>query len=349
MDEGSSSSSSEDDNVIIRRPRIFKDRISYNMMQETYEYNERFRLSFAQFTFLLEHIEARLEHPTRRNKALTSHQQLEIALHWLGTGAQFHSISDMHGISKATVCRVVHKVIDAIEETLVNELVCWPNDCGTIVNGFSNLAGMPLVCGALDGTLIKMDAPHDFEPAFVDRHGDHSINAMVVCGPNLQFFYVYADWPGSATDARVLRNSGLFRRMEEGWRPYPGGFLLGDSIYPLKSWLIPPIVGDVNRPEQRRFARAHKKTRRTVECAIGLMKEKFPCLNYLRLQPVFVCKVIKCCVALCNLSRFHDELIELNSDGEDVDPRGNANDVDYGGPDQRGQDKLNFLYRHFEN
>nr|CAI5831368.1 unnamed protein product [Callosobruchus analis] len=249
MDEGSSSSSSEDDNVIIRRPRIFKDRISYNMMQETYEYNELFI--------------------------------------------------------------VVHKVIDAIEETLVNELVCWPNDCGTIVNGFSNLAGMPLVCGALDGTLIKMDAPHDFEPAFVDRHGDHSINAMVVCGPNLQFFYVYADWPGSATDARVLRNSGLFRRMEEGWRPYPGGFLLGDSIYPLKSWLIPPIVEDVNRPEQRRFARAPKKTRRTVECAIGLMKEKFPCLNYLRLQPVFVCKVIKCCVALCNLSRFHDELIEL--------------------------------------
>ncbi len=47
MDEGSSSSELHD-YVIIRRPRIFKDRISYNMMQETYQYYEPFKLSFPQ-------------------------------------------------------------------------------------------------------------------------------------------------------------------------------------------------------------------------------------------------------------------------------------------------------------
>lgn len=178
-----------------------------------------------------------------------------------------------------------------------------------------------------------MDAPTDFEPAFVDRKGDHSINAMFVCGSNLQFFYVYADWPGSASDARVLRNSGLFHSLETGWRPYPRGILIGDSIYPLKCWLIPPIVNDVNSPEQRRFARAHKQTRRTIECAIGVMKEKFPCLNYLRLQPVFVFAVIKCCTALCNSSRFDNELVDhfVNIDQMDevaMNIAENVNDVE---------------------
>lgn len=51
-------------------------------LQETYEYNERFRLGFHQFAYLLERLEAVLEHPTQRNKALSPHQQLQIALHW---------------------------------------------------------------------------------------------------------------------------------------------------------------------------------------------------------------------------------------------------------------------------
>lgn len=149
------------------------------MMQETYEFNERFRLPFQQFVCLLEGLEARLEHPTQRNNALSPHQQLQIALHWLGTGAQYHSISDMHSVSKATVCRIVHYVIDAIDDTLVNELVCWPDNMGEVVYSFSNIAGMPLVCGALDGTLINMDAPSDFEPAFVDRKSFHQCHVRM--------------------------------------------------------------------------------------------------------------------------------------------------------------------------
>ncbi|KAJ8880928.1 hypothetical protein PR048_017401 [Dryococelus australis] len=54
------------------------------------------------------------------------------------------------------------------------------------VNDFSKLAGMPLVRGAVDATLIKMDVPDDFEPAFVDRHGNHSINVMLFGNEGLE-------------------------------------------------------------------------------------------------------------------------------------------------------------------
>lgn len=170
---------------------------------------------------------------------------------------------------------------------------------------------MPLCVGCLDGTLINIDSPSQHEEQFIDRHGNHSITAMVVCGPNYEFFYTSANWPGSVHDARVLRNSSLYRRMEGGWRPHPQGILLGDSAYPLKEWLITPKLNELDQLRVQRFNRAHRSTRRIIENAIGILKEKFPCLRHLRVNPRFAANVVKACVTLCNLSREHREEAEL--------------------------------------
>jgi len=55
---------------------------------------------------------------------------------------------------------------------------------------------MPLVCGCLDGTVIEVDAPSDNEMNLADRHGDHSINVKLVCGPDLCFYYLAAKLDG---------------------------------------------------------------------------------------------------------------------------------------------------------
>ena len=191
-------------------------------------------MSQEKFNVVLSKIEHLLSHSTKRNFALTPKQQLVVALHWLGSGMQYHCAGDMHGISKATVCRCVPRVVKAINQTMLRYIVCWPHDVGQVISEFNAIADMPLVCGAVDGTLIKIDAPHGYEAAFVDRHGNHSINITLVCGPTLMFYYVCANWPGSVSDARVLRNSSVYLRMEAGWRPFSGSVLLCDSIYPLK-------------------------------------------------------------------------------------------------------------------
>lgn len=338
----SSGSSDEEEVVVVRRPRTFKPRISYINIQETYEFNQSFRLSYENFNIVLNAIQPILQHPTNRNHALTPKQQLQIALHWFGSGVQYHCIADMHGVSKGTVCRVIKSVVDAVNNTLLADTVCWPDNVGDKINAFSNVANMPLVCGIVDGTLIKIDAPSNDEPVFVDRKGNHSISVMLVCGPNLEFYYVYANWPGSVSDARVLRTSPLSQQMEEGWRPFPGGVILGDSIYPLKSWLIPPILQNARDPAQVRFLRAHMKTRRIVECAIGRLKEKFPCLNYLRVDPVYACNIIKCSVALSNLAMMDVFVID--------DPEEHP-EVQEGVPEyvEGAEEKLHFFYNHFRN
>jgi hypothetical protein len=47
---------------------------------------------------ILNKIGERVQHPTKRNKALVPQHQFLIALHWLDNGGQYHAVGNMHGI-----------------------------------------------------------------------------------------------------------------------------------------------------------------------------------------------------------------------------------------------------------
>lgn len=319
------SSDSESDNENARAVYRYRERINFVILTDG-EFLERFRLNREQCETLLQDIGPAIANQTIRWYGLSPLQKLLIALHWFGNGGQYHGVCDMHGVSKMTVCRCVHEVVASVNEIKFDALIRWPDNTGNVVERFHNLAGFPEVCGIVDGTLINIDAPTNNEPTYVDRHGKHSINCMAVCGPDLKFYYISANWPGSVHDARVLRNSSLFRRMENGWRPHANAIILGDSAYPLREWLIPPTYDDPMNPAQTAFNRAHKRTRRIIENALGVLKEKFPCLNYLRVDPVFAANIFKCCATLCNITKNNEDDVELNGYDDEVDennPRDN--------------------------
>lgn len=198
--------------------------------------------------------------------------------------------------------------------------MAWPDNVADFPHLFYGQSGFPSVCGCVDGTMINIDSPNEFEENFVNRHGDHALNVLMICGPNYEFVYVNANWPGSVHDARVLRNSNIFRRFENGWRPFPDAVILGDSAYSLKPWLITPVNRNPNDMAEKRFNRAHKKCRRMVENSLGILKEKFPCLNYMRLCPKTAAKVVLACATLHNIARkIHREDVYLNIDTDSED------------------------------
>lgn len=210
-------SSSDDDNderVIeeIRRKR-YRERINFDFIRDR-EFIQRFRISRSSAEQVLNVIGPHIKHKTKRNKALSPKQQLLVALHFFGNGSQFHGIGDMHGIDASTVCRTTKRVVKALLNTLFQKFVRWPNHTADIDGRFYFLAEFPHIAGVVDGTLIQIDAPSENESAYVDRHGNHSLNVMLVCGPNEQFYYASAKWPGSVHDNRVLRNSSLYEMWE---------------------------------------------------------------------------------------------------------------------------------------
>lgn len=350
----SSSSSSESDDERERRlHRVFRPRINLTFNFSNFVFKEKFRISRITAEYIINRVGGQLQPETRRNYALTPQEQLLCTLHWLGTGAQYHVNADAHGLSKATIHRCVNRVCHVLIHTFLGEEVRWPTaSVQAIPQLFMRAANVPRVAGVVDGSLIKIDAPRDNEGAFVDRNGDHSINIMVVCGPNLEFFYASARWPGSVHDARVLRRSSLLQQWENGWRPFPHAVLLGDSGYGLRKWLITPNI-PVEIPRTNalaRFLRAFKSTRRLVENALGILKEKFPCLNHLRMQPVSACNIILSCIILHNIhKRLGSEVYEPYEYHADVEGEGEEAHEDVEAADPEAIVVLQELIHVFEH
>ena len=117
----------------------------------------------------------------------------------------------------------------------MTEEVFFPpnNEIPQIKEKFSRIAGLPsFVVGCIDGCLININAPHQHEYQYVDRHGNHSINLSAICGPDNIIYWFNCNYPGSVNDARVLRESDLFNSLLYERLLPPRSVLLGDSAYP---------------------------------------------------------------------------------------------------------------------
>jgi hypothetical protein len=168
----------------------------------------------------------------------------------------------------------------AVNEIKFPVIVKWSQNKQQAIQDFFSTAEVSQVGGCIDGMLMNIATCHVYEEQFVDSHGDHSINCMAVCGPDIRFYYSTANWHGSVHDANVLRRD-LCQIVEEGWWPFSHSVLLGDSTYPLKEWLITLKRNYLHEARAQRSTGAHKNTRRFVGNSVGIFKEKFPCLNHL--------------------------------------------------------------------
>jgi hypothetical protein len=273
---------------------------------------------------------------------LTPRQQIETFLHFAGTNSFFHVMRDARGPSTHTVHRTVHRVAAAIL-TLKKEVIRWPDDKNKLRHDFMKIANFPCVAGALDGCHVIVTPPADDEMSYVNRHHSHSINMLAVCGPDLTFFYVNAEHPGSCHDGHVIRYSKLWRTFEDGSLPFPGAVMLGDSAYALRPWLLTPFPG---QPEgaKLRYNVAHLRTRNVIERAFGVLKARFYSLKTgIRLKdPAEASKLIVACAILHNLcvkfGAVGDELSgeedAANNDDQEEEDEPFVDDGEVGGSEQ---------------
>ena len=99
------------------------------------------------------------------------------------------------------------------------------------------------------------------------------------------------------------------------------GFLLGDSGYPCKSYLMTPFLHPETQ-NQENFNDSLCRTRVLIEQTYGILKKRFPILHFgVRAEPDMAVNHISSCVTLHNIGIIHgdivpaEDIIVINVDG----------------------------------
>uniref|UniRef100_A0AAY5KXL8 Putative nuclease HARBI1 n=1 Tax=Esox lucius TaxID=8010 RepID=A0AAY5KXL8_ESOLU len=269
------------------RQRVYVERTKPLEQYTTEELYVRFRFGKADIEYLVNLLRPKLQHRTQRSHGLSVEDQILIALRFYACGTFYQVVGDYMGVVKSAVCDVVRDVSIALA-SLVNEFVSFPKDnqIAQAKRSFFLLGNMPNTIG------------NEWE--FINRKGRHSINVQLVCDADLITNCV-VKWPGSVHEARILRESALYRDLQTN---RPDGIILGDSAYPLLPWLMTPFLR-ANTPAQARFNTAHCRARCAIECLNGVLKRCFACLNYLRAEPQKACNITLACIVLHNIATKH--------------------------------------------
>ena len=249
-------------------------------------------------------------------------------------------VGDAHGLSPRATSNCIHTVANAICDNM-QRFIHWPDEheIRTCKVDFYQNETWPSIVGLIDGTHIPLYTP--FRPAdeavYVNRKGFHSLNVQIVCDRNLKIFNLDARFPGSCHDAYILRNSHVWERFASN--SMPNSWLLGDSGYPLKRWLLTPFLNPTNDGEERYNTR-HKQIRSAVERCNGVLKMRWRCLTKpMMFQPPRSSRIVAACGALHNFALAHGITLPDREDFVNEDAEVNADFTDngaVGGRDNEG-------------
>ncbi|KAM7281770.1 putative nuclease HARBI1 isoform X1, partial [Ixodes scapularis] len=248
---------------------------------------------------------------------MTVELQVLCALRFYGTGSfQGMVASDEH---VARDQKTVSVAVRAVSVAIVRRLGVqrgWihfpetPSERFDAEKGFRLLGRIPGVIGCVDGTMVSIVGQSKNDPtvtkaAYWCRKYFYALNVMVVCDADCRIMCIDPRYPGSVHDSFVWQFSWLRNQLEQGQLPHDGRFLLGDSGYPLEPWLITPVPGNhATSTACGRFNKAHSSIRSVVERCIGLLKNRFRCLQRHRTlyyHPSTATAIISACAVLHNI------------------------------------------------
>lgn len=285
-------------------PRTFRDRTNPLDVLDDDEVICRYRLPRQSIIDLCEALADDLDRATNRSHSLPTSTQVMAALQYFATGSFQRVDGDLHGISQPSVSRCVNAVSTALCRRASTYIKFAADEASQrhVIGQFHDIAGFPNVLGCVDGTQIPILAPRVNEYVYVCRKGYHSLNVQGVCDAELRFTNIVAKYPGSSHDSFIWKNSSVCLYLQQ--MTVTGGWLLGDSGYPLSDCLMTPLNNATSVAEQR-YNRAHVKTRNTIERAFGLLKMRFRCLHRtggcLQSPPSTCAKIITACAVLHNI------------------------------------------------
>ncbi|XP_019380091.1 PREDICTED: putative nuclease HARBI1 isoform X2 [Gavialis gangeticus] len=235
---------------------------------------QRYRLTADAMYHLCDLLRGSLGASQNTNFALSVPDKVSTALAILASGSFQRFAAQTTGVGQSTASRVLGQFLEALIPH-TPDYITFPTDPSTqgqTMRDFLEIANIPQVLGAVDGTYVNIKKPAQDSHTFVNRHRTYAMNMMVVSSARLEFTDVLARFPGSSHDSSVWSQSALLRRFRRG--EFTPGWLLGDHSYPLQPWLLTPLAHPEGDAELQ-YNHAHKRTR--FLCKI--LQQRYPAIT----------------------------------------------------------------------
>ncbi|GBG63597.1 hypothetical protein CBR_g38663 [Chara braunii] len=206
------------------------------------------------------------------------------ALYRWASGETYESGTCSFGIGRKSGLVVVRDVTSALLSAY-RDKISWRTGLqkAVVLRAFAD-KDFPNCHGCIDCTHIFIDKPANCPGEDIyDRKRRFSVQAQVVVDLNLRVLDVFAGYPRSNHDVRIVHLSSLWVRAEAGelftgppvMLPFgvrTNGYLLGDNDYPPSEWVVVPYGGVSQHPSEIRFDNKQKTARGAVERAFGRLK-----------------------------------------------------------------------------
>ena len=252
----------------------------------------KFRVSRVTFAYICRLVgPAIVRQNTRMGDAVPVEKRVAVNLWRLATGECYHSCGLMIGLANPTVVKCCHEFVEAICR-LQDDFIKFLSTRAEIsrkIEGLSEKSKVPNVVAVIDGSHIPIKALKENHEDYFNWKHFYSYLVQGIVDSSGLFLSVVTGFPGSLHVSRMLRLSDVYWAAEnEDILIEPtldlGGTIIrplvvGDSVYPLKTWLLPVIKdnGALSR-DQKKFNKELSKARIVSEHAFGLLKGRWRAL-----------------------------------------------------------------------
>ncbi|GLT36997.1 hypothetical protein SLA2020_113410 [Shorea laevis] len=284
------------------------------------QWRSLYGLSYPVFTTVVDKLKPFI---AASNLSLPSDYAVALVLSRLCHGYSAKTVASRSSLDPYLVSKITNMVTRLLATKLYPEFIKIPVSRRRMVEttqGFEELTSLPNICGAIDGSPIKvrgLNLDRSLMNVYKCKYGYDSVLLQVVSDHRKIFWDVCVKAPGGADDAAHFRDSLLYNRLTSGdivWdkvvtvrghhvRPY----IVGDWCYPLLSFLMTPFSPDgAGTPAQNLFDGMLMKSRSVVVEAIGLLKARWKILQDLNVGLNHAPQtIVACCVLhnLCQIAR----------------------------------------------
>ena len=221
-------------------------------------------------------------------------ERLTLTLRYLATGEGQDSLSLSLGISETVIRDIVSDTCVNLWDVLSSGYVQPPRsdeDWIEISDQFYVLTGIVHCLGAVDAKQIMLESTNLPTPGGGPspyQNYDHFFNLLLISSCDAHYCFNLVDIGSHVADADdVLDNSEMGTRFEAGKMNVPAPeelagcsmsklpyFLVGDSAFPLKHWLMKPYPGSISR-SQKIFNCRIARAQRFIENSNGVLAARW--------------------------------------------------------------------------